>query len=143
MKVTLGECQHESQHFLDDRDTAQRLYENTRKGTLDRRIRIAPDLLNTIHAHGVAGLFIDPDRFLRSVSAPSRASSRRGTALYHSRLANNEFDTIATSLAEGVSIAATARIQKTNEKSVTRVVVKAGRHAQQVTHAPCSKREGL
>jgi hypothetical protein len=50
-------------------------------------------------------------------------------------LANNQFDTIATSLAEGVSIAATARIQETNEKSVTRVVVKAGRHAQQVTHA--------
>jgi hypothetical protein len=127
MKVTLGECQHESRRFLDDRDTAQRLYENTRKATLDRRIRIAPDLLNTIHAHGVAGLFIDPDRFLLSVSAPSRASSRRGTALYHARLANNQFDTIATSLAEGVSIAATARIQKTNEKSVTRVVVKAAR----------------
>ncbi len=135
MKVTLGECQHESRRFLDDRDTAQRLYENTRKATLDRRIRIAPDLLNTIHAHGVAGLFIDPDRFLLSVSAPSRASSRRGTALYHARLANNQFDTIATSLAEGVSIAATARIQKTNEKSVTRVVVKAARHARQVTHA--------
>ena len=54
---------------------------------MDRRIHIDNSLMNTIQAHGIAGLFIDPENVLVSLSSSkSRTSPRRGTAFHHTHL---------------------------------------------------------
>jgi len=84
--------------------------------------------------HGVAGLFIDPEGSLASMPLSQfRISTRRNTALYHARLSEGTFESLALSLAEGVSVSATSRIQKVNKKTVLRALTKAGAHAQKVS----------
>ncbi len=97
---------------------------------MDRRARAGKPLLSSIRAHGAAGVLIDPEGAL--VSLPSRRgrnASRSRTALHRSHLSDEVFVTIAKSLAEGVGVAATARIQDVNKKTVLRVLTKAGEHA--------------
>ena len=109
------------------------MYEKMRKANMDRRIHIEKSLMNTIEAHGVAGLFIDPENVHESLSSSqSRISPRRGTAFHHTHLSDETFETIARSLAEGVSVAATARIRKVDKKTVLLVLAKAGEQAQRV-----------
>ena len=104
-----------------------------RKANMDRRIHIEKSLMNTIEAHGVAGLFIDPENVHESLSSSqSRISPRRDTAFHHTHLSDEAFETIARSLAEGVSVAATARIRKVDKKTVLLVLAKAGEQAQRV-----------
>jgi len=93
-------------------------------------------LADTLCAHGVAGLFIDPEGTLVScLSRPTRGSSRRGTAFHHAHLPEDLFETIARSLAEGVGIAATARIQKVDKKTVLKVLARSADHVAKVTCA--------
>ena len=122
--------EHPHCRFLQDDDLPQSLYERARKATLDRRVRVAKPLLDSLRAHGVAGVFIDPERVL--VSSSSR-NSRKGTALYHAHLSDEAFETIAKSLAEGVGVAATARIQGVDKKTVLLVLAKAAEHAEKIT----------
>jgi len=79
---------------------------------MDRRIHIESSLMNTIQSHGVAGLFIDPENVLESLtSSQPRTSPRRDTAFHNNHLSDQNFETIAKSLAECVGVRATARIQ--------------------------------
>ncbi len=103
---------------------------------MDRRIHIEKDLMNTIQAHGIAGLFIDPENALESLSSSqSMISSRRDTAFHHSHLPDETFETVARSLAEGVGVAKTARIQRVDKKTVLLVLAKAGEQAKRVSRS--------
>ena len=86
---------------------------------MDRRLRLEKQVMDSMQAHGVAGLFIDPESALVCLSSSqSRISPRRGTAFHHTHLCEEDFETIAKSLAEGVGIAATARIQNVDIATV-------------------------
>jgi IS1 family transposase len=134
LNATLGQCLHGL--FFENDDRAQTLYERARKAALDHRLRVGKRLTNTLRTHGVAGLFIDPERFLVSgSSSPSRTSPRRDTALHRAHLSDEAFEIIARSLAEGVGVCATARIQNVDKKSVLLVLAKAAAHAAAVSRA--------
>lgn len=99
-------------------------------------MHIGETVLTSLRAHGAAGVLIDPERALvSSFSRRQRSSSRRDTALHNSHLSEGAFETIAKSLAEGVGVAATARIQSVNKKTVLRVLAKAGEHAEGLSRA--------
>ncbi len=107
-----------------------------RMANMDRRIHIDKSLTNTVRAHGIAGLFIDPENVLISLSSSqSRISPRQGTAFHHAHLSDEAFETIARSLAEGVGVTATARIQNIDKKTVLLVLAKAGEQAKRVSRS--------
>jgi len=134
LAVDLSE--HPHQRFLEKEDLVQNLYERARKAALDRRTRVHQELADTLRAHGVAGLFIDPEGTLVScLSRPLRSSSRRGTAFHHAHLPEDLFETITRSLAEGVGVASTARIQKVDKKTVLKVLARSADHVAKVTRA--------
>jgi IS1 family transposase len=109
------------------------MYEMARRAALDRRSRISEALSTTLRSHGVAGIFIDPERVLVSTpTAQARINPRRDTALFHSHLSDDAFETIAQSLAEGVGVSTTARIQKVDKKTVLLVLAKAAGQTEKV-----------
>ena len=55
-----GDCPHRL--FFEDKDQAQEVYEKARKATLNQRYWIDTRLRKTLTVHGVAGLFLDPER---------------------------------------------------------------------------------
>jgi len=131
LNIYSANCKHGQ--FVEDQDNSQRIYEKARKNALDNRFRISESLLNTLQAHGVAGIFIDPEHILVSMpEAQPRINPRRGTALFHSHLSDEAFETIAKSLAEGVGVSTTARIQNVNKKTVLLVLAKAAISAKKV-----------
>ncbi|MFT7880918.1 MAG: helix-turn-helix domain-containing protein [Sulfurimonas sp.] len=100
---------------------------------MDHRFNIDEQIVSTMESHGVAGLFIDPENSLCTLSPnQDRTSPRHSTAFHHSHLSEEAFETIARSLAEGVGICATARIQNVDKKTVLLVLSKAGEHAMKV-----------
>ena len=105
---------------------------------MDRRCRINEQVLNVIQAHGVAGLFINPESTLVAEGSTASHSfpQKRNTALHHTRLSDSEFATIATSLAEGVGIRTTGRIQQVDKKTVLLILKKAGVAAIRTTGHP-------
>jgi len=126
---------HPHGHFLKEEDVAQGLYERARRAVLDRRVHIAEALSDSLSAHGAAGVLIDPERILVASSLRSRVCSRRDTALHHAHLSDETFETISLSLAEGVGVGSTARIQSVDKKTVLRVLTKAAEHAEKVSRA--------
>ncbi len=88
-----------------------------------------------MRAHGVAGLFLEPERAVLSCSSRSRPGPRTGTAFHHAHLDEALFETIACSLAEGVGVRATARILKVDKKTVLRVLARAAHHAMMVSRS--------
>ncbi len=107
-----------------------------RQANTDRRLRFDKQLMDSMQAHGVAGLFIDPENALLSLSSsPSRISARRGTAFHHTHLREQDFETIAKSLAEGVGVTATARIHNVDKKTVLLVLAKAGEQVKRVSRS--------
>ena len=95
LEVNAGDYPHRV--FFEDEDQAQGLYEKARMAALNQRYRIDNHLRKTLTVHGVAGLFLDPERiFLRA--SQSRTSPRKNTALHHTRLSEERFATIARSL---------------------------------------------
>lgn len=131
LKVDSREYKH--MYFFEDIDTPQVLYEKIRRVSMDRRFNIDEQLFTTMKSHGVAGLFIDPESALCCLSsAQARISSRRSSAFHHCHLCEKDFETILRSLAEGVGVAATARIQNVNKKTVLLALAKAGDHAKEV-----------
>ena len=120
-------------HFIENEDMPQFLYERNRRASMDRRLKIDDKVLGTMKSHGVAGLFIDPEKALYDLSlSQARVSPRHSTAFHHCHLPEQAFQTIAVSLAEGVGVAATARIQNVDKKTVLLVLAKAGDHARRV-----------
>jgi hypothetical protein len=94
---------------------------------MDRCLRLDKQLMESMQKHGVAGLFIDPEKALVCLSSPpSRISPRRDTAFHHTHLPERDFETIAKSLAKGVGVAATARIQNVDKKTVLLVLARKG-----------------
>jgi len=123
-------------YFIEDNDIPQLLYEKNRCASMDRRFNMDEQIINTMKSHGVAGLFIDPENALYSLSANQpRTSPRHSTAFHRSHLSEDAFETIARSLAEGVGVAATARIQNVDKKTVLLVLAKAGDHAMKVNRS--------
>lgn len=120
-------------YFIENNDIPQLLYEKHRSASIDRRFKMEKQIVTTMRSHGIAGLFIDPENVLCSLSSnQARTSPRHCTAFHCSHLAEDVFATIAKSLAEGVGVAATARIQDVDKKTVLHVLAKAGDHAMQV-----------
>lgn len=123
-------------YFIEDNDIPQFLYEKNRRASMDRRFNMDEQIVSTIRSHGVAGLFIDPEKAFHSLSSnQSRTSPRHCTAFHRCHLSEGAFETIARSLAEGVGVAATARIQKVDKKTVLLVLAKAGEHAIKVNRS--------
>lgn len=122
--------------FFEDNDMAQTGYEQARKTALvgKRHSEKSGFVFNSLKKHGVPGLFIDPESSLALLPAnQNRTSHRFGTALYHTHLTEGNFESIALSLAEGVGVSSTSRIQKVNKKTVLLALTKAGSHAKQVS----------
>jgi len=123
------------QEFFEDKDLPQGLYEKARKATTDQRVGIDENLRNTLNTHGVAGLFIEPEQIVVSstTSKVTRRNCRNATALYNANLSDQSFATISKSLAEGVGIRSTTRIQGVNKKTVLLVLRKAAFHVAKVS----------
>jgi IS1 family transposase len=103
---------------------------------MDRRLRLDKQVMDSLQAHGITGLFIDPESALVCLSSsPSRISPRRGTAFHHTHLPEQNFETIAKSLAEGVGVASIARIQNVDKKTVLLVLAKAAEQAKRVSRS--------
>lgn len=91
--------------------------------------------MSCIREHGVAGLFIDPESIISTqLPKKSRISPRKDTALFKAHFAKQTFETIAKSLAEGVGISSTTRIQSVNKQTVLLVLRKAGEHVIKVSN---------
>jgi len=121
-------------YFIEDNDIPQLLYEKNRRASMDRRFNMDDQVVSTMKSHGVAGLFIDPENAVHPLSSnQARTSPRHCTAYHRCHLSEEAFETIAKSLGEGVGIAATARIQNVDKKSVLLVLSKAGDHAMKVS----------
>lgn len=129
MTVSVDLRQHHHEHFVDDGDLPQSLYEMARQGALRGCLEPAK-LLQSIAAHGAAGVLIDPESIVvSSASAQVSKGCRRGTAFHHSHLSEQAFETIAKSLGEGVGVRATARIQNVDKRTVLLVLRRAARQA--------------
>ena len=127
---------YDHRQFIEDKDLPQKLYEKARKAALDGRFRIPDTLSNTLDNHGIAGIIIDPEHILIPLSkGRTRLNLRRDTALYNSHLNDQAFETIARSLAEGVGISTTARIQNVDKKTVLLVLAKASEHVAKIDEA--------
>lgn len=101
---------------------------------LDRRADLPEELRSTLHAHGVAGLFVEPERILVPCRSHSpRFGPKKGTALHHTHLPDTLFETIALSLAEGVGVRSTARILRVDKKTVLKVLARAADHGAKVS----------
>jgi IS1 family transposase len=123
-------------YFIEDNDIPQFLYEKSRSACMDRRFSMDERVVSTMKSHGVAGLFIDPENALYCLSSnQARTSGRHCTAFHRCHLSEDAFETIARSLAEGVGVAATARIQNVDKKTVLLVLAKAGDHAIKVNRS--------
>ncbi len=90
-------------------------------------------MLDTLKAHGVAGLMLEPERTILSCGVSSRPGPRAGTAFHHTHLTAETFTTIACSLAEGVGVRSTARIVGVDKKTVLRVLERAAHHVAAVS----------
>lgn len=103
-------------------------YEKARRACLDRRVRCQETIMKSLLAHGLAGLFIHPERVLIELPQNDR-NPRKNTAFHRAHLPEIAFETITRSLSEGVGIAATARIQNVDKKTVLLVLEKAAEYA--------------
>ncbi len=99
---------------------------------MDRRCRLPEKVWNTLKAHGVAGLMLEPERTLLSCS---RSEPKARTAFHHTHLTAETFTTIACSLAEGVGVRTTSRIMGVDKKTVLRVLERAARHVASVSRS--------
>ena len=136
MTVVVESHHHPHECFVQDDDLPQRTYEMVRRAVLDRRVRIGRRFLDALQAHGAAGAVIDPESVLVSAaSRPSPRTVRRDTALRHAHLSAEVFATVACSLAEGVGVRATARIQGIDKKTVLLVLKKAAEHVEKLSRA--------
>lgn len=134
MEIRSHECPHE--FFLEKEDAAQSHYEQARKAVLNQRVRFSDDLKRRLGSHGVAGLFLDLEGSIISCHPQARRrSSRKGTALAHTHLPEAEFETISRSLAEGVGISTTNRIQGRNKRTVLRVLARSADHVSLVSRS--------
>lgn len=91
-----------------------------------------------LRTHGIAGLFIEPEKSLISCCSGTlkcELKQRKGTVYHHAHLSEDLFDTIARSLTECVGVRATARIQGVNPKTVLRVLARAADHAVKVSRS--------
>lgn len=102
---------------------------------MDHRVRVSERLSDALRSHGVGGIFIDPEGSIISSSNHLRISARRGTALHHTHLRDDVFETVATSLAEGVGVSTTARIQGVDKKTVLLVLAKSAAHVAKINHS--------
>jgi IS1 family transposase len=118
--------------FLEGNDIPQVCYEKERKFALGKPYSRPSIVQKSLLKNGVAGLFINLESSLTSM--PPRASRRWGTALYHTRLPEENFESIALSLAECVGVSSTSRIQQVKKKTVLLALTKAGVHAKKVSH---------
>lgn len=126
---------HEHRHdaFIDPRDRFQHIYERCRRAVSDRRVHVPGKAHATLQAHGVAGLFIDPERILVACRPRSRPGPGTGTAFHHSHLDKELFGIIARCLTEGVGIRAAARITNVDKKTVLRVLCRAANHVVKIS----------
>lgn len=132
MEITSKICEHKL--FFENNDIPQVGYELARKTALGKHSPEKSIVVNCLKKHGIPGLFIDPESSLASLpKIPNRTSHRLGTALYHSHLTQEKFESIAISLAESVGVSSTSRIQKINKKTVLLALTKAGNHAKKVS----------
>lgn len=135
LKIEILEFRHDK--FFENFDHAQMLYEQLRLASLNRHHCADSWLSRTVEAHGVGGLFIDPERTIAAHQLPQRVrtSAQSGTALHRTHLLEKKFEMLATSLAEGVGVRTTGRIQQVNEKTVLYVLDRAGSHAAKVSRS--------
>jgi len=134
LSINDAACAHP--RFIEEADKAQSLYEKSRKASLDRRFRVPENLSGALKNHGVAGIFIDPERVVLAMPEDRpRQSPRAGTALYRTRLADGIFAAVAKSLAEGVGVSSTARILDVDKKTVLLVLSRASEHIAKVNEA--------
>jgi len=102
---------------------------------MDHRVQVSEGFSDALRLHGVAGIFIDPEGSIISSSNHLRISARRATALHHTHLRDDVFETVATSLAEGVGVSTTARIQGVDKKTVLLVLAKSAVHVAKINHS--------
>jgi len=128
---------YETRHhdFLDPRDRFQSIYEQARHTAANRRLRLPQKVRFTLQAHGVAGLFLDPEQTLMLSRPRTRPGPRTQTAFHHAHLQENSFERISRSLTEGVGVRATARIMDVNKKTVLRVLTRSAGHAVRISSA--------
>jgi IS1 family transposase/histone H3/H4 len=130
LTLALENWDHFHLQFFEDNDRMQVMYEKARRACLDRRVRCQETISKTLLAHGLAGLFIHPERVLIPSALPQNGRNpRKNTAFHCAHLPETAFETIARSLAEGVGIAATARIQNVDKKTVLLLLEKAAEYA--------------
>lgn len=127
--LTVNSYEQRHHEFFEPQDRFQHLYEQARQAAADHRLRLPEKVQRTLQAHGVAGLFLDPEQTFVGCTHRNRPGPRTHTAFHHAHLQENLFETIARSLTECVGVRATARITNVDKKTVLRVLSRAAGHA--------------
>jgi IS1 family transposase len=133
--LTVNSHQQTHHAFLEPQDRFQSVYERARQAVADRRLHLPEKVKATLKAHGVAGLFLDPEQTLVVCGHHTRLGPRTGTAFHHAHLKETLFENIARSLTEGVGVRATARIINVDKKTVLRVLARAAEHATRLSNS--------
>jgi IS1 family transposase len=119
--------EYRHQNWLERRDEGQQRYECARRFALDPGAHVPEELNRMLRAHGVAGLFIDPERTI--LSSQPRCPGKQTTAFHHSRIGKDIFGSVACALAEGVGVNSAARIFDINKKTALKILGRAADHA--------------
>ena len=90
-------------------------------------------MISTLKAHGVTGLFLEPEQTILAGAFSSGAS--RSNAFHHAHLTEDKFTMIACCLSESVGVRATARITGVDKKSVMTVLARAADHAEMISRS--------
>ena len=109
------------------------MYEQARRNILDCHCRSDADMLYKLKAHGVTGLFLEPEHTILSGAVSSEV--KFVNAFRHAHLNEDIFTMIACCLAEGVGIRSTARITGVDKKTVMLVLNRAADHAAMISRS--------
>jgi len=133
--LTVSAYEHRHREFLESQDRFQHIYEQARRAAADHRIRIPEKVQYALQAHGIAGLFLDPEQTFVACTHRNRSSPGTHSAFHHAHLEKALFETITRSLTECVGVRATARITNVDKKTVLRVLSRAAGHAVKISRS--------
>ena len=134
MTLKVETLDHPHDQWLEPRDRLQGRYERARMAALASHPRLPSVPDEMLRAHGMAGVFLEPERTLLRARSPSR-QRRHHTAFHHTHLPEDLFASIACSLAEGVGVNSTGRIFEVGKKTVLAVLARAADHADAVARS--------
>jgi IS1 family transposase len=133
LALSINSYEQPHQYFLESQDHVQCIYEQARRNFLDCCCRSDAEIIHKLKAHGVTGLFLEPEQTI--LSGAVSAEVKFGNAFYHTHLNEDIFTMIACCLAEGVGIRSAARIAGVDKKTVMLVLDRVADHVAMISRS--------